>query len=145
MPSTVSSGAGRSITVVHAVLNVSFRGTTWWTLAIPLLSMVAIVAALLYRRRDRRRVDIPVAERGRVSEEAIREVTGELPVVRPGDARADDPEAATELIAPGQAETPSGRHRAPGEDPLDAETEVIPPAESRRRPVVPLEPRSSRR
>ncbi len=60
------------VSVVHAVLNASFRGTTWWTLAVPLLSMVAIVAALVYRRRDRRRVGIPVAERGKVSEEAIR-------------------------------------------------------------------------
>jgi sulfoxide reductase heme-binding subunit YedZ len=136
------------VSVVHAVLNASFRGTTWWTLAVPLLSMVAIIAALIYRRRDRRRVGIPVAERGRVSEEAIRQVTGELPIARPGDA-APDLEAATEVIAPVPAgpgpDDDRGRHRAAGADPLDAATEVIPPAEPRRRSVVPLEPRSTRR
>jgi methionine sulfoxide reductase heme-binding subunit len=135
------------VAVVHAVLNVIPRGTTWWTLVIPLVSLIAVVVALLYRRRDRRRGSIPVAERGKVTEEAIRQVTGELPVARPS-ARPDDPEAATEVMAPMPGADPDGggRHRAPGEDPLEAATEVMPPAEPRKpRGVVPLEPRSSRR
>lgn len=61
------------VAVVHAVLNASFRGTTWWTLAVPLIATGAIVAALVYRRRDRRRVAVPLAERGKVPEDAITE------------------------------------------------------------------------
>jgi sulfoxide reductase heme-binding subunit YedZ len=122
------------VSVVHAVLNASFRGTTWWTLAVPLLSMVAIVVALVYRRRDRRRVGIPLAERGHVSEEAIRAVTGELPVV--GSLGEGEGEAPTELLPPG----PDGVG-------VDAETAVLPAASApaRRRRVVPLAPRSDRR
>lgn len=126
------------VSVVHAVLNASFRGTTWWTLAVPLLSMVAIVVALIYRRRDRRRVGVPLAQRGKVSEEAIRAVTGELPVARPGvaAARASEAEAPTELLSPVREG-----------DGVDAETEVLPAAiaPARRRRVVPLAPRSDRR
>ena len=92
------------VSVVHAVLNASFRGTTWWTLAVPLFSMVAIVVALVYRRRDRRRVGVPLAERGHVSAEAIRAVTGELPIARPAAGEVDAP---TELLPP----VPSGRAR----------------------------------
>jgi sulfoxide reductase heme-binding subunit YedZ len=119
------------VSVVHAVLNASFRGTTWWTLAVPLLSMVAIVVALEYRRRDRRRVGIPLADRGHVSEEAIRAVTGELPVVAP----VGEVEAPTELLPP-----------VPEAAGVDAETEVLPAAAApaRRRRVVPLAPRSDR-
>lgn len=137
------------VAVVHAVLNVTPRGTTWWTLSIPLLSMIAIIVALLYRRRDRRRGPVPVAERGKVTVEAIKQVTGELPIARP--SRRDDPDAATEVMAPAVAprppaagHAPAGRHRAPGDEALEAATEVIPPAAPRRRPVVPLEPRSRR-
>ncbi len=121
------------VSVVHAVLNASFRGTTWWTLAVPLFSMVAIVVALVYRRRDRRRVGVPLAERGHVSAEAIRAVTGELPIARPAAGEVDAP---TELLPPVR---PAG----PG---VDAETEVLPAthAPARRRRVVPLEPRSDR-
>ena len=124
------------VSVVHAVLNASFRGTTWWTLAVPLLSMVAIVVALVYRRRDRRRVGVPLAERGHVSEEAIRAVTGELPVVRPRSGAVGEAEAPTELLPP-----------VPGGAGVDAETEVLPAAVApgRRRRVVPLAPRSDRR
>jgi sulfoxide reductase heme-binding subunit YedZ len=120
------------VSVVHAVLNASFRGTTWWTLAVPLLSMIAIVVALVYRRRDRRRVGIPLADRGHVSEEAIRAVTGELPVVAP----AGEVEAPTELLPP--VRDGAG---------VDAETEILPAAAApaRRRRVVPLAPRSDRR
>jgi sulfoxide reductase heme-binding subunit YedZ len=150
------------VAVVHAVLNVIPRGTTWWTLVVPLVSVIAVAVALVYRLRDRRRGSTPVAERGKVTEEAIRQVTGELPIARPSarqparqpahppagpPAGPDGPEAATEVMAPtrGPARPPQGRHRAPGEDPLDAETEVMPPAEPRKsRGVVPLEPRSRR-
>ena len=152
------------VSVVHAVLNASFRGTTWWTLAVPLLSMVAIVAALLYRRRDRRRVGVPVAERGKVSEVAIKQVTGEIPIPGRSPVRAD-PDAETELLrvsgpeggAVGHGVRPSpsprapagssgGRHRPAGEDDLDAATEVMPPVADRRPSgVVPLAPRSTRR
>jgi methionine sulfoxide reductase heme-binding subunit len=131
------------VAVVHAVLNASFRGTTWWTLAVPLLSMVAIIAALVYRRRDRRRVGVPLADRGKVSEEAIRAVTGELPIARPSSSAAPalvEAEAPTELLPP---VPPAG-----GVDGgVDAETEVLPAAgaPSRRRRVVPLAPRSDRR
>lgn len=152
------------VSVVHAVLNVSFRGTTWWTLAIPLLSMITIVVALVYRRRDRRRVGVPVAERGKVSEVAIKQVTGEIPI--PGKAVppvVGDAEAATELLtAPGAAQahrTPeqagppaaapgadAGRHRSVGHGDVDAPTEVMLPVEDRSRPgVVPLVPRTRRR
>ena len=124
------------VSVVHAVLNASFRGTTWWTLAVPLLSMVAIVVALAYRRRDRRRVGVPLAERGHVSAEAIRAVTGELPVVRPRSGVVGEAEARTELLPP-------VGHGAG----VDAETDVLPAAvaPARRRRVVPLAPRSDRR
>ncbi|HEY2224376.1 ferric reductase-like transmembrane domain-containing protein [Actinomycetospora sp.] len=137
------------VAVVHAVLNVIPRGTTWWTLVIPLVSMIAIIVALVYRLRDRRRGSMPVAERGKVTEEAIRQVTGELPIARPS-ARPDGPDAATEVMAPAPVAAPAGpgpggRHRAPGEDSLEAATEVMPPAGRSQRGVVPLEPRSSRR
>ena len=36
------------VVVVHAVLNLSFRGTTWWTLFVPFVATLAIVGALLY-------------------------------------------------------------------------------------------------
>ena len=68
------------VAVAHAVLNVSFRGTTWWTLVVPLISLVAIVWALLYRVSDQRRVAVPVAERGKVPDEAIKVMTCELPL-----------------------------------------------------------------
>jgi methionine sulfoxide reductase heme-binding subunit len=104
------------VAVVHAVLNVIPRGTTWWTLAIPLLSMVGILVALVYRRRDRRRVGVPMAERGKVSEVAIKQVTGEIPI--PGRAPAGpvvDPEAETELLGVvgpnGTRSSPSPRPR----------------------------------
>ncbi len=199
------------VSVVHAVLNVSFRGTTWWTLAVPLLSMIAIVVALVYRRHDRRRVGVPVAERGKVSEVAIKQVTGEIPIqgkvvpaAEPAGS-ATDPEAATDLLtvpgvgarrsdgvagggSPGQGAPsphprapgapagppragppagprrqvgdagpgpvvadgdPGGRHRRGGDegldDGLDATTEAIRPVDARRRGVVPLAPRSTRR
>jgi predicted ferric reductase len=67
------------VTVLHAVLNASFRGTTWWTLVAPLLCLGALVAALLYRRSDRRRTAVPLGERGQVPPEALRP----LRVVRP--------------------------------------------------------------
>ncbi|MDL5158640.1 ferric reductase-like transmembrane domain-containing protein [Actinomycetospora termitidis] len=110
------------VVVAHAVLNLSFRGTTWWTLVVPFLATVAIVGALLYRRRDKRRVAVPVAERGKVPEEAIRAVTGEVPIARP--APPDEEDAVTETIA---------------SSPVDAETEVMPRTPSRR--VVPLAPK----
>ncbi|GLZ53894.1 ferric reductase-like transmembrane domain-containing protein [Actinomycetospora sp. NBRC 106378] len=109
------------VVVAHAVLNLSFRGTTWWTLGVPLLSTVAIVGALLYRRRDTRRTSVPVSERGRVPEEAIRAVTGEVPVVRAAPSPAG--EAVTETMSP-----------------VDAQTEVLPTVAPARR-VVPLAPR----
>lgn len=52
------------VAVAHAVLNAAPQGTTWWTLAVPLLCAGALVAALEYRRRDRRRVGMPLAQRG---------------------------------------------------------------------------------
>lgn len=52
------------VAVAHAVLNASPAGTTWWTLAVPLLCLGGLVAALAYRRSDRRRVGLPLAERG---------------------------------------------------------------------------------
>ncbi|WP_018331568.1 ferric reductase-like transmembrane domain-containing protein [Actinomycetospora chiangmaiensis] len=110
------------VVVAHAVLNLSFRGTTWWTLVVPLVSTLAIVVALLYRRRDTRRTSIPVSERGRVPEEAIRAVTGEVPIAR--TARPD--EAVTETMSP-----------------VDAQTEVLPAVRPARR-VVPLEPKPRR-
>ena len=67
------------VAVLHAVLNASFRGTTWWTLVAPLLCLGILVAALLYRRSDRRRTAVPLGERGRVPPEALRP----LRVVRP--------------------------------------------------------------
>ncbi|GAA4826417.1 hypothetical protein GCM10023201_11370 [Actinomycetospora corticicola] len=109
------------IVVVHAVLNLSFRGTTWWTLVVPLIATLAILGALIYRRRDKRRTAVPVAERGRVPEEAIRAVTGELPLARA--SRADPGEAVTETMAP-----------------VEAATEVLPAVRPARR-VVPLAPK----
>lgn len=54
------------VAVAHAVATVSVGGTTWWTLAVPLLASGGVVAALLYRRSDRRREAMPLAQRGRV-------------------------------------------------------------------------------
>lgn len=110
------------VVVVHAVLNLSFRGTTWWTLFVPFVATLAIVGALLYRRRDTRRTSVPVAERGRVPEEAIRAVTGEVPVVH----AAPTDEAVTETLPP-----------------VDAATEVLPAVRPARR-VVPLAPKPRR-
>ena len=59
------------VVAVHAVLNVS-RGTTWWTLAVPLVSAAVLLAALVYRARDRRRPALPLAERGQVPPAAVR-------------------------------------------------------------------------
>lgn len=59
------------VVAAHAVLNVS-RGTTWWTLAVPLVSAVILAAALVYRLRDRRRGTLPLAERGQVPSAAVR-------------------------------------------------------------------------
>ncbi|MCD2185678.1 ferric reductase-like transmembrane domain-containing protein [Actinomycetospora soli] len=109
------------IVVVHAVLNLSFRGTTWWTLVVPFLATVAIIAALIYRRRDTRRTSVPVSERGRVPEEAIRAVTGEVPVARPVVE-----EAVTETLSP-----------------VEAATEVLPAVRPARK-VVPLAPKPRR-
>ena len=53
------------VALAHAVANVSPRGTTWWTLAVPVVCAVAVVGALLYRRSDRRRAALPLAARGR--------------------------------------------------------------------------------
>jgi methionine sulfoxide reductase heme-binding subunit len=102
------------VAVVHAVLNVIPRGTTWWTLSIPLLSMIGILVALVYRRRDRRRVGVPMAERGKVSDVAIKQVTGEIPIPGRSQVGADaDPEAATELLAvPGVAGPGGGPARS---------------------------------
>jgi methionine sulfoxide reductase heme-binding subunit len=105
------------ISVVHAALNASFRGTTWWTLVVPLISLAAIIAALVYRRRDRRRVDVPVAERGKVTAEAIKMVTGEIPIPgRPVPAAADG-EAETELLTVPAASALRGDHPRPGPRP----------------------------
>ena len=109
------------IVVVHAVLNLSFRGTTWWTLVVPFLATMAIIAALIYRRRDTRRTSVPVSERGRVPEEAIRAVTGEVPVARPVVE-----EAVTETLSP-----------------VEAATEVLPAVRPARK-VVPLAPKPRR-
>ncbi|WP_433803446.1 ferric reductase-like transmembrane domain-containing protein [Actinomycetospora sp. CA-084318] len=109
------------IVVAHAVLNLSFRGTTWWTLVVPFVATVAIVGALFYRRRDKRRTAVPVAERGRVPEEAIRAVTGEVPIARPAVE-----EAVTETLLP-----------------VEAATEVLPAVRPARK-VVPLAPKPRR-
>jgi DMSO/TMAO reductase YedYZ heme-binding membrane subunit len=110
------------VAVVHAVLNVIPRGTTWWTLSIPLLSMIGILVALVYRRRDRRRVGVPVAERGKVSDVAIKQVTGEIPIPGRGPAGPDAgvDEAETDLLPVSAPErvsrtpgSPSPRPRGP--------------------------------
>ena len=122
------------VAVAHAVLNVSFRGTTWWTLVVPLISLVAIVWALLYRVSDQRRVAVPVAERGKVPDEAIKVLTGELPLPARRGASSPYDDAVTETIAP------PGRHRSPD---LDPETEVLRPVNPPRK-VVPLAPKRRR-
>jgi methionine sulfoxide reductase heme-binding subunit len=157
------------VAVVHAVLNVTPRGTTWWTLSIPLLSMIVIIVALVYRHRDRRRVGVPVAERGKVTDVAIKQVTGEIPIPgRPRPAEAPASDEATEVMtvpvaAPGagrhgapvpprpgpppraSAGDAGGRHRTPGEgSEVDAATETLAPVEGRSG-VVPLAPRAPRR
>jgi methionine sulfoxide reductase heme-binding subunit len=127
------------VAVVHAVLNVTPRGTTWWTLAIPLLSMIAIVAALLYRHRDRRRVGVPVAERGKVTEEAIKQVTGEIPI--PGRPRPDvtpraESDDATEVMTVPVAPSGAGRHGVPA-SPRPGPGPRPPGAAGPRRPAAP--------
>lgn len=54
------------VAVAHAVTNASFRGGTWWTLTVPLLSVVMVIVALIYRRRARRRAPLALKNRGRV-------------------------------------------------------------------------------
>ena len=56
-----------AVAVAHAVANVSFRGGTWWTLVVPLASVVVVVAGLLVGRATRRRGALPLAERGHVA------------------------------------------------------------------------------
>jgi methionine sulfoxide reductase heme-binding subunit len=53
------------VAVAHAIANASFRGGTWWTLVVPLLATVLVVASLVQRRAARRRPALPLAERGR--------------------------------------------------------------------------------
>lgn len=122
------------VAVAHAVLNVSFSGTTWWTLVVPLISLIAIIWALLYRVSDQRRVAVPVAERGKVPDEAIQVMTGELPLPARRGASSPYDDAVTETIAP------PGRHRSRD---LDPETEVLRPVDPPRK-VVPLAPKRRR-
>jgi len=73
------------VAVAHAVVNASFRGGTWWTLVVPLVSTGLVIAAL-WHRRARRRAAVPLAARGRTdpveARRAADEATGAQPAVR---------------------------------------------------------------
>ena len=83
------------VAVAHAVVNASFRGGTWWTLAVPLVATAAIVVALLHRRRDRRRGALPLGERGVVPDAAIR-------AIAVGPSPADAPTEPIGVRPPGR-------------------------------------------
>lgn len=106
------------VALAHAVTNASFRGGTWWTLVVPVLSLAVVAAGLLYRRSARRRGPVALVDRGRVdpveARKAADHATGAQPVVRP------DPEASTVLLegldAPTVGLPPHPRHALPGTD-----------------------------
>ena len=80
------------VAVAHAVANASFRGGTWWTLVVPLVSTGVVVAGLLSRRAGRRRAPLPLAEVGRTD---------------PAEARR-----AADQVSPAARPAPGGRHAA---------------------------------
>ena len=108
------------VTVAHAVLNASFRGTTWWTLVVPVLSVGAVVAALGYRLRDQRRVGMPLAARGQIAAERAAPVPARaaVPAADPGDAPTVPVPVPAGVGAPaqplrivrGREAGPTGRH-----------------------------------
>jgi sulfoxide reductase heme-binding subunit YedZ len=91
------------VAVAHAVVNASFRGGTWWTLVVPLAATGVVVGALGYRRRDRRRGALPLAERGAVSDEAVR-ATAE-----PATSGRARPVQPLRIVRPRET-APRGRH-----------------------------------
>ena len=108
------------VAVAHAVANASFRGGTWWTLVVPLISIAVVVSGLLYRRAARR-ADVPFAERGKVdpaeARKAAAHATGEIPV-------PPQPPPIVPLTVQRPPDRPERPGRRPGE-PVDAEAPTV--------------------
>jgi sulfoxide reductase heme-binding subunit YedZ len=85
-----------AVALAHAVANVTFRGGTWWTLVVPLVSLGVVVAGLLVRRATRRRGALPLAERGQVAVPAPRPAG---PAWRPPDEARHDRRTESGAVA----------------------------------------------
>jgi methionine sulfoxide reductase heme-binding subunit len=140
------------VAVAHAVANASFRGGTWWTLVVPLVSTGIVVGGLVYRRSARRRAALPLAERGRTDPAEARRAgdlaTGAQPVVGDEGTEGSRGAANAPFAAPGAANSAFAASEEAADvdrvdaDP-DAEARTDPPA-GPEAPTVGLRPRRRR-